>query len=159
MTLSFVRRTLVLSTWSLLFPWESQRCGRSWRLDREVRGWSTAAPPHPPKLFVGGRAQKGTMCNGKAGKCDQNPGLQPTGKMISPRKEALCEEPQNKDTGGLLGNQDEQCKPRGSFVPSNALFLQASLRLGLGCLSLLSTLDTACSAENRARESHCTKRI
>lgn len=43
-----------------------------------------------------------TVDNGKAGKCDQKPGLQFSGKMILPEKEILLKKPKNKDIWGLL---------------------------------------------------------
>lgn len=58
-----------------------------------------------PRLFVGGRGWGRTIltvANGKAGECDQKPGLQFTGKMILPEKEILFKEPKNKDIWGLL---------------------------------------------------------
>lgn len=44
-----------------------------------------------------GKEQYVTADNGKAGKCDQKPGLQLTGKTILVEKEILFKKPKNKD--------------------------------------------------------------
>lgn len=94
----------VLFAWSQAPPRNPRAGGRSWSPDTKPCG-VCGLLQNTPKLFVGDRAPGGTIVtadNGKAGKCDQKPGLQFTGKMILPEKEILFKKPKNKDVWGLL---------------------------------------------------------
>lgn len=90
----------VLFTWSQAPPRKPRAGGRSWHkaLGRGCCNTSPRCLLEPED----GEEQYVTADIGKAGKCDQKPGLQFTGKMILPVKEILFKKPKNKDIWGLL---------------------------------------------------------